>query len=77
MENDDMINAVLGRDKESFAAAFAAAMANKVSDALDIKKVEVASSLLSTEVETNEPTETETQVSGDGDGTVDTDSDAV
>lgn len=79
MSNIDLVNAVFAKDKESFAAAFNAAIANKVSDALDVKKVEIASSFLSqeTEVETNEPTEVETEVSGNGDGTVDTSSDAV
>jgi hypothetical protein len=60
----DMINSIMGNDKESFMTAFNAALATKVSDALEVKKVELASTLLTppeTE-ETNEvePTEVET-----------------
>jgi hypothetical protein len=59
-----MINSIMGNDKESFMTAFNAALATKVSDALEVKKVELASTLLTppeTE-ETNEvePTEVET-----------------
>ena len=62
--NLDMVNAILGKDKESFMSAFNATLATKVSDALEVKKVELASTLLTppeTE-ETNEvePTEFET-----------------
>ena len=52
--NLDMVNAVMGGDKESFMAAFNATLANKVSDALEVKKVELASNLL-TSVITSSP----------------------
>ena len=60
----DMINSIRGNDKESFMTAFNAALATKVSDALEVKKVELASTLL-TPPETEktnevEPTEVET-----------------
>jgi hypothetical protein len=69
----DMINSIMGNDKESFMTAFNAALATKVSDALEVKKVELASTLLTppeTE-ETNEvePTEVETVGSDTSDAT--------
>jgi len=42
----NIVDAVLAGDKESFMAAFNAALATKVSDALEVKKVEVASTLI-------------------------------
>jgi len=50
----DMVNAALSGDKEAFQAAFDAAFGEKVTDALEVKKVEIASSLITPEVETNE-----------------------
>lgn len=50
----DMVNAALSGDKEGFQAAFDAAFGEKVTDALEVKKVEIASSLITPEVETNE-----------------------
>lgn len=71
MDSVNIVDAALAGDKESFMAAFNSAIANKVGDALEIKKVEVASSLITspeTEVEVNEPTNVETEVEG-SDGT--------
>lgn len=72
----DMINSILGNDKESFMTAFNAALATKVSDALEVKKVDLASSLLTTPEteETNEvePTEVETVGSDTSDATTET-----
>ena len=70
----DMVNAVLGNDKESFMTAFNAALATKVSDALEIKKVELASNLLTPETEETdevESTEVETVGSDTSDETAD------
>lgn len=72
MDSVKIVDAALAGDKESFMSAFNAAIADKVSDALEVKKVEIASSLVSpettettdAEVETNEPTEVETEISG-------------
>lgn len=65
MEMSDLVNAVIGGDKEGAQKAFSDMMAAKVTDALDVKKVEVASNLLGTqEVETNEPEAVETEVDG-------------
>lgn len=72
----DMINSILGNDKESFMTAFNAALATKVSDALEVKKVDLASTLLTTPEteETNEvePTEVETVGSDTSDATTET-----
>lgn len=63
----DAVNAAIMGDRDGFAQGFQSAIAGKVSDALEIKKIEVASSLLSptTETEvTNEIDNTETEISG-------------
>jgi hypothetical protein len=56
MDNINIVDAAIAQDKDAFMQAFNAAIANKVSDALELKKVEVASSLITTpeEVTTNE-----------------------
>jgi len=64
MENVNIIDAIMNSDKDALTQAFSAAMAAKVSDALEIKKVEIASNLLQPVEVTNEPTEVETEVSG-------------
>jgi hypothetical protein len=64
MENVDLINAVMNQDKEAFATSFQSAIANKVTDALEVKKVELASTLITPEVETNEIETTEVEVDG-------------
>jgi hypothetical protein len=64
MENVDLINAVMNQDTETFAAAFQSAIANKVTDALEVKKVELASTLITPEVETNEIETTEIEIDG-------------
>ena len=46
METVNIVDAALAGDKESFMAAFNAALADKVNDALEVKKVELASSLI-------------------------------
>ena len=64
----DIVDAALAQDKESFMQAFNAAIAQKVTDALEVKKVEIASSLINPdpmnqeieELPTTEFTETET-----------------
>jgi phosphatidate phosphatase PAH1 len=68
MENNmttlDMVNAAISGDKEAFQAAFDATFANKVTDALEVKKVEIASSLITPEVETNEVETDQVEVDG-------------
>lgn len=75
MEEVNLVDAALAGDKEAFMSAFNAAIATKVSDALEIKKVEVASTLITPEVEANEVQEIEAAV--DGAESVDTVSDAA
>lgn len=64
METVDLVNAALNQDKEAFMTAFQSAIANKVTDALEVKKVELASTLITPEVETNEIETTEVEVDG-------------
>ena len=62
----DAVTAAIAGDKESFLNAFNNAIANKVSDALEVKKVEIASNLLGQEEVTNEIQGPETQLDGSG-----------
>jgi len=54
METINIVNAALAGDKESFMTAFNAAISNRVVDALEVKKVELASNLLGIEEQPNE-----------------------
>ena len=60
----DAVNSAIMGDREGFQQSFQAALATKVSDALEVKKVEVASSLLSPIEVTNEPENVEAEVNG-------------
>ena len=79
MESIDIVNAAIAHDKESFMNAFNAALASKVTDALDVKKVEIASNMLGAqdapEVSQEEPTtnevETDTIETAGSDSTAD------
>ena len=53
---EEVVESILANDKESFMAAFNAALAAKVNDALEVKKVEVASSWITPEVTVEEET---------------------
>lgn len=65
MSGIDIVNAALMNDKESFMAAFNAAISSKVTDALEVKKVEIASGILDTTVEQqNEVESIDAEVSG-------------
>lgn len=68
----DAVNAAIAGDKDAFLTAFNNAISTKVGDALEIKKVEIASNLLGAgdEVATNEVETTETEVDGSSDGEV-------
>ena len=57
------VTAAVAGDKEAFLNAFNSAIANKVTDALEIKKVEIATSLLGNE-ESNESEGNEAIVAG-------------
>jgi hypothetical protein len=64
----DAVTAAIAGDKEAFVNAFNTAIASKVSDALEVKKVEIASNLLdvSPEEVSNETEVSETEVDGSG-----------
>ena len=65
----DIVDAAIAQDKDAFMQAFNNAISAKVVDALEIKKIEIASNLLGTqEVETNEFETTEAEVDGSSDG---------
>ena len=62
------VTAAIAGDKEGFQQAFQSALANKVTDALEIKKVEVASNLLGVGQENNEPETVSSEIGGSADG---------
>ena len=63
----DAVTAAISGDKEAFINAFNNAIAAKVTDALEVKKVEIASNLLGQEEVSNEFEGSETEVDGSGD----------
>ena len=63
----DAVTAAIAGDKEAFLNAFNNAIANKVGDALEVKKVEIASNLLGQEEVTSEVEGSQTEVDGSGD----------
>ena len=58
-----LVDAILQQDQEQFNAAFENAIATKVSDALEIKKIEIASNFLNTQE--TPAVETETVTAGE------------
>jgi len=64
-----IVDAAIAQDKDAFMQAFNNAISQKVVDALEVKKVEIASNLIGTqEVETNEIETTQAEVDGSSDG---------
>ena len=63
----DAVTAAIAGDKDAFINAFNNAIATKVGDALEVKKVEIASNLLGQEEVTNEIEGFEAEVEGSGD----------
>jgi len=57
MNSESLINAIFSKDGDSAAEAFSGALANKIADALEIKKVEVASNFISAPVVDAAPVE--------------------
>ena len=55
---EQIVDSILAHDKESFMTAFNAALAAKVNDALEVKKVEIASTLITSPAETTAEVET-------------------
>jgi hypothetical protein len=66
MDTLDLVNAAIAGDRDAVLAAFSTSMADKVTDALEIKKVEIASNLL--DIETEETTDGSTEVQAEVDG---------
>jgi hypothetical protein len=60
----DAVTAAVSGDKEAFINAFNSAIASKVTDALELKKVEIASNLLGQEEVSHEVEGSETEVDG-------------
>jgi hypothetical protein len=65
----DAVTAAISGDKESFLTAFNNAIASKVTDALEVKKVEIASNLLGVQ---DELQASQTEFDGSADVTTDT-----
>lgn len=57
MNSESLVNAIFSRDGDSAAEAFNGALASKIADALEVKKVEVASNFISTPVADAAPVE--------------------
>lgn len=66
MNTVELVNAALAGDRDAVISAFNTSIADKVSDALEIKKVEIASNLLGTETEETTDGSTEVQAEVDG-----------
>ena len=64
MDAQSIIDAAMSGDKEAALSAFHSAISAKVTDALELKKVEIASNLLGTEEISNEVETTEVEVDG-------------
>lgn len=67
METVDLVTAVINGDKDAAKTAFDSMIADKVSDALEIKKVELATNLISPEEVADESTESQAEVDGAAD----------
>ena len=65
----DAVTAAISGDKEGFLSAFNNAIASKVTDALEVKKVEIASNLLGVQ---DELQASQTEFDGSADVTKDT-----
>jgi hypothetical protein len=64
MDAQSIIDAAISGNMDAFKTAFDSAIAAKVTDALDVKKVEIASTLLGTEEVPNESETTKVEVDG-------------
>lgn len=70
MDTIELVNAAISGDRDAVTTHFNSILASKVTDALEIKKVELATNLLTPQEEQNDTTET----SIDADGTDGTES---
>lgn len=53
MNSESLVNAIFAKDGQLAADAFQGAIANKIADALEVKKVEIASNFISAPAEMN------------------------
>lgn len=55
MNSESLVNSIFAKDADAAAQAFSGALATKIADALEVRKVEVASNFISTpsEVDTS------------------------
>lgn len=62
MNSENLLNAIFSQNADAAVEAFSGALSAKIADALEVKKVEVASNFISTpetsDVEYSEPVET-------------------
>lgn len=64
MDSIKIVDAVVANDKEAFMSAFTAAISDKVTDALELKKVELATTMLVSPEELETTTEISNEVEG-------------
>lgn len=64
MDSNAIIDAILNQDADAVKNAFNDAISAKISDALDIKKVELASTLVNPEENVDDTDEVETETDG-------------
>ncbi len=57
MNSESLVNAIFSKNSDSAVEAFNGALASKIADALEVKKVEVASNFISTPVADAAPVE--------------------
>lgn len=58
MNSESLVNSIFAQNAESAAEAFSGALAAKIADALEVKKVEIASNFISAPIEAEmEPVE--------------------
>jgi hypothetical protein len=69
MEPNDIVKAALNKDADAFVSAFDTVVNSKISDALEVKKVEIASRMLSP-IEVQDNSEVETEVEGNAEDAV-------
>lgn len=48
MNSESLVNAIFSKDGDAATEAFSGAIANKIADALEVRKVEVASNFIAT-----------------------------
>lgn len=65
MNSESLLNAIFSGNADAAAEAFNGALSTKIADALEVKKVEVASNFISTPQPASEPVESAPEVTAD------------